>query len=116
MHIKKISQGGGRGGAVAEWPKALLVRENINENQKIPGSPPAWAPLKKISLSFTMFPNQAGSSSEAGHHAARPELEERDRAVLAVRQAGLRRVHRAHQDARGHHRAQGWRQRGETLP
>ena len=28
------------GGAVAEWSKALLKREKINENQKIPGSPP----------------------------------------------------------------------------
>ena len=27
-------------GAVAEWSKALLVREKINENQKNPGSPP----------------------------------------------------------------------------
>ena len=36
------------GGTVAEWSKALLKREKINENQKIPGSPPpAWAPLKK---------------------------------------------------------------------
>jgi hypothetical protein len=25
----------------------LLEREKINEKQKIPGSPPAWAPLKK---------------------------------------------------------------------
>ena len=28
------------GGAVAEWSKALLKREKINENQKIPGLPP----------------------------------------------------------------------------
>ena len=25
---------------VAEWPKALLEKEDIKENQKIPGSPP----------------------------------------------------------------------------
>ena len=28
------------GGAVAEWSKALLGREKINDSQKIPGSPP----------------------------------------------------------------------------
>ena len=28
---------------MAEWSKVLLVREKINEDQKIPGSPPAWA-------------------------------------------------------------------------
>ena len=27
-------------GAAAEWSKALLLREKINENQKITGSPP----------------------------------------------------------------------------
>ena len=31
-----------KGGAVAEWSKALLVRDN-NDNQKIPGSSPAWS-------------------------------------------------------------------------
>ena len=37
------------GGAVAEWPKALLqCVEKINENHEIPGSPPGFAraPLK----------------------------------------------------------------------
>ena len=28
------------GGAVAKWSKALLENEKVNENQKIPGSPP----------------------------------------------------------------------------
>jgi hypothetical protein len=37
-------------GAVDEWSKALLRREKINQNQKIPGSPPAWIPLKKYDL------------------------------------------------------------------
>ena len=36
------------GGAVAEWSKALLKREKINENQKIPGSPPGLGTFKKI--------------------------------------------------------------------
>ena len=35
------------GGAVAEWSKALLEREKINENRKIPGSPPGLGNLKK---------------------------------------------------------------------
>ena len=36
-------------GAVAEWSKALLQsEEKTNQNQKIPGSPPALAPLKKL--------------------------------------------------------------------
>ena len=35
------------GGAVAEWSKALLVRENKTIIKKIPGSPPTWAPFKK---------------------------------------------------------------------
>ena len=35
------------GGAVAEWSKALLKREKINENQKIPGSPPGLGTFKK---------------------------------------------------------------------
>ena len=36
------------GGAVAEWSKALLLREKINENpKKIPGSPPGLGNLLK---------------------------------------------------------------------
>ena len=35
------------GGAVAEWSKVLLKREKINENQKIPGSPPDLDTFKK---------------------------------------------------------------------
>ena len=36
------------GGAVAEWSKALLLREKIKENPKeIPGSPPGLGTLKK---------------------------------------------------------------------
>ena len=33
------------GGAVAEWSKALPLREKINENQKIPGLPPGLGNL-----------------------------------------------------------------------
>ena len=33
--------------AVAEWDKALHLREKINENQKIPGSPPGRGNLHK---------------------------------------------------------------------
>ena len=33
------------GGAVAEWYKALQLGEKINENQKIPGSPPGMGNL-----------------------------------------------------------------------
>jgi len=40
------------GGAVAKWSKALLYREKINENQKIPGSPPGLGTLKKKKLFF----------------------------------------------------------------
>ena len=38
-----------KAGAVAKWSKALLSREKINEDQKIPGlpPPPARAKLKK---------------------------------------------------------------------
>ena len=37
------------GGAVAEWSKALLLREKIYENHKIPGSPPGLGTfLKKL--------------------------------------------------------------------
>ena len=32
---------------VAKWSKALLLRERINENLKIPGSPPAMGNLSK---------------------------------------------------------------------
>ena len=32
-------------GAVAEWTQALLLREKINVNQKIPGSPPGLGNL-----------------------------------------------------------------------
>ena len=35
------------GGAVAEWSKALLWREKIYENLKIPGSPPGLGTFKK---------------------------------------------------------------------
>ena len=39
------------GGAVAEWSKALLLRKKINENQKIPGSPPGLGKaLKKVAI------------------------------------------------------------------
>ena len=41
------------GGAVAEWSKALLLREKINENpKKISGSPPGLGNLKKNFSSF----------------------------------------------------------------
>ena len=37
------------GGAVAEWSKALLLREKINENPKRSQvRPPTWATFKKI--------------------------------------------------------------------
>ena len=35
------------GDAVVEWSKALLVREKINETQKIPGSSSGWSNLLK---------------------------------------------------------------------
>ena len=35
------------GSAVAEWSKALLKREKINENQKIPVLPPGLGTFKK---------------------------------------------------------------------
>ena len=35
------------GGAVAELSKALQLREKINENQKISGSPPGLGKQKK---------------------------------------------------------------------
>ena len=44
------------GGAVAEWCKALPKREKINENQKIPGSPPGLGTffLKKSTKMMSM--------------------------------------------------------------
>ena len=35
-------------GAAAEWSKALQLREKLNEEQEIPGSPPAWEILQKV--------------------------------------------------------------------
>ena len=35
------------GGAIADWSKALHDGDEINENQKIPGSSPARGNLKK---------------------------------------------------------------------
>ena len=47
------------GGAVAEWSKALLLREKINENQKDPRfAPRPGQPLKRtfvVELSNNMF-------------------------------------------------------------
>ena len=40
-------------GAVAEWSKALLWREKINENQKIPGSPPCLGTFLKEVIGIT---------------------------------------------------------------
>ena len=45
--IQKITPSQEWRGAVAEWSKVLLMREKINENQKIPGSPPDLGKLKK---------------------------------------------------------------------
>ena len=39
-------------GAVAEWSKALLLREKINENQKITGSPPGLGNLKTLEILY----------------------------------------------------------------
>ena len=52
------------GGTVAEWSKALQLREKINENQKIPGSPPppAWATFKK--LSYHLLPDRERNIKE----------------------------------------------------
>ena len=36
------------GGVVAGWSKALLLREKINKNQKITGTPPDLGKLKKL--------------------------------------------------------------------
>ena len=44
------------GGAVAEWSRALLLREKINENQKISGLPPGLGKLKKKRLQLYSLP------------------------------------------------------------
>ena len=44
-------------GAVAEWSKALLVREK-NEIQKSQVRPRTWAPLKKIRISTMQNPER----------------------------------------------------------
>ena len=49
--LKKVFLGGGAGGGggtVAGRSKALLVRENKQEKQKIPGTPQAGAVFKKV--------------------------------------------------------------------
>ena len=38
------------GGAVAEWSKAVLVRENKEKSKRSQVRPPTWAPLKKACL------------------------------------------------------------------
>ena len=38
-----------KGGAVAEWSKALQLKEKIDEKQKIIGTPPPGQPFKKDS-------------------------------------------------------------------
>ena len=40
------------GGTVVEWSRALQLREKINENQKIPGSPLTWATFRKCVAYF----------------------------------------------------------------
>ena len=45
------------GGAVAEWSKALQLREKINENQKIPGSPPGLGKKKDVHFHFHLKPS-----------------------------------------------------------
>ena len=42
------------GGALAEWSKALQLREKINENEKIPGSPPGLGNLEKTPLTWLL--------------------------------------------------------------
>ena len=42
-----------QGGAVAEWSKALLVRENKQKSKRSQVCPPTWAPLKKITTCLT---------------------------------------------------------------
>ena len=45
--VRFLSQGGGGGSAVAEWSKARLWWEKINEDQKIQGSPSGLGNPKK---------------------------------------------------------------------
>lgn len=47
---KRNSKGGLKGGAVAQWSKALLNEREKNENQKILGSPPGLGDIKKGGL------------------------------------------------------------------
>ena len=56
--FKTMERGWGASGTVAEWSKALLKREEINENQKIPGSPPGRGSVKKVFIKGfqTFFP------------------------------------------------------------
>ena len=42
-----------KGGAVAEWSKALLVRETKRKSKRSQVCPPTWAPLKKM-LSYNV--------------------------------------------------------------
>ena len=51
------------GGAVAEWSKALLKREKISENQKIPGSPPGLGTFKKSTSIRMALPRVLESDS-----------------------------------------------------
>ena len=48
-----------RGGAVAEWSKALLVRENKRKIKTIPGSPPDLGTFKK-KLNSSLNPSSTG--------------------------------------------------------
>ena len=41
------------GGAVAEWSKTLLVRENKRKSKRSQVRPPTWEPLKKITTLAT---------------------------------------------------------------
>ena len=56
------------GGAIAEWSKALLVRENKRNTKTIPGSPPpGLGNLKKIddpyvNIEFPLSPDNLGSN------------------------------------------------------
>ena len=40
------------GGAVAEWSKALLVRENKRKSKRSQVRPPTWAPFEKVPISL----------------------------------------------------------------
>ena len=40
------------GGAVAEWSKALLVRENKRKSKRSQVRPRTWAPFKKNPLTY----------------------------------------------------------------